>query len=57
MLSIVVSTIAYFAASYFIKRHLDDMDIPRGMTRSALIFSLALAVAYGVAVIADHIAA
>ncbi len=56
MLSIVVSTIAYFAASYFIKRHLDDMDIPRGMTRSALIFSLALAVAYGVAAIVDHIA-
>ncbi|HSN41708.1 MAG TPA: hypothetical protein VLT92_16140 [Burkholderiales bacterium] len=56
MLSIVVSTIAYFAASYFIKRYLDDMDIPRGMTRSALIFSLALAVAYGVAAIVDHIA-
>ncbi len=49
ILSLVVSTIAFFVASYFIKRYLDDMDIPRGMTRSITIFVLALAVAYGVA--------
>jgi hypothetical protein len=47
--SLVVSTIAFFAASYFIKRWMDDNDIPKGMTRSVSIFALALAVSYGVA--------
>jgi VIT1/CCC1 family predicted Fe2+/Mn2+ transporter len=46
--SIVVSTIAFFVASYFIKRWMDDNDIPKGMTRSITIFVLALAVSYGV---------
>ena len=35
MLSLVLSTIAFFVASYYLKRYLDDMDIPKGMTRSA----------------------
>ena len=46
--SLVVSTIAFFAASYFIKRWMDENDIPKGMTRSVSIFALALAVSYGV---------
>jgi hypothetical protein len=45
---IVVSTIAFFAAGYFIKRWMDANDIPKGMTRSLTIFALAIAVAYGV---------
>ena len=46
--SIIVSTIAYFVASYFIKRWMDDNDIPKGMTRSLTIFAVAAAVSYGV---------
>jgi hypothetical protein len=46
--SLVVSTIAFFAASYFIKRWMDENDIPKGMTRSVTIFALALAASYGV---------
>lgn len=49
MLSFVLSTLAYFIASYFIKRHLDEMGIPKSMTRGLLIFVFALVVAYGVA--------
>jgi hypothetical protein len=56
LLSLVVSTIAFFAASYFIKRRFDEMDLPRGMTRNVTIFVLALAIAYGVAAIVDRIA-
>ena len=48
IVSIVVSTIAFFVASYFIKRWMDDNDIPKGMTRNLTIFALAIAVAYGV---------
>ena len=55
MLSLVLSTVAYFVASYFIKRYLDSMDIPRGLTRSIVVFTLALAVAYGVSAILDRV--
>ena len=55
MLSIFLSTIAFFVATYFLKRYLEDMGIPKGMTRGALIFSLALLISYVVAVAADHL--
>jgi len=49
MTAIVVSTLAYFIAAYYIKRRLDDMDIPKGMTRATLIFVLAALPAYAAA--------
>jgi hypothetical protein len=45
--SLVASTIAFFAASYFIKRWMDEQDIPKGMTRSVTLFVLAAVVSYG----------
>ena len=56
MRSLVVSTIVYFVAAHFIKRQLDEMDIPKGMMRSLTIFALALAASYGVAVAVEWIA-
>ena len=56
MLSLILSTIAFFIAIYLIKRDMDDMDMPKGFTRSTLIFGLALAIAYGVAVMVDWVA-
>ena len=46
MRSLVVSTIVYFVAAFFIKRRFEAMDIPRGMTRSMMTFCLALLAAY-----------
>jgi hypothetical protein len=57
MLSLTISTIAFFLASYFIKRWADSNDFPKGMTRSLGIFVLALAFAYGVAWLVDKVAA
>ncbi|HLX81699.1 MAG TPA: hypothetical protein VKS43_14065 [Burkholderiales bacterium] len=57
MLSLVVSTIAFFVAGYFIKRWADANDLPKGMTRSLGIFVLATAFAYGVAWLVDGVAA
>lgn len=54
--SLVASTVAFFVASYFIKRWLEDNDIPKGMTRGLLVFSLALAVSYGVGWVVQQIA-
>jgi hypothetical protein len=55
VLSIVISTIAFFVGSYYIKRWADDNDIPKGMTRSIGIFVLAIALAYGVAWVVDKV--
>ncbi len=49
MLSIVLSTIAFFVSSYFLKRYLEEMGMPKGMTRGVLIFAIALAISYLVA--------
>jgi VIT1/CCC1 family predicted Fe2+/Mn2+ transporter len=55
MLSIVVSTIAFFVFGYFIKRWADENDLPRGMTRSISIFIAALALSYAVAWLVDKL--
>jgi len=55
MLSLVLSTVAFFVAGYFINRYLDSIDAPKGTTRSILKFCAALLIAYGVAFIVDLI--
>ncbi len=55
VLNLIVSTIAFLAMSYFAKRWADDNDLPKGMTRGAAIFAVALAVAYGAAWLVDHL--
>ena len=56
MVSLVVSTIVFFVASFFIKRYFDEIDIPKGMVRSFTIFVLAAAISYGVAFLIDLVA-
>jgi hypothetical protein len=51
MTSLVLSTIAFFVASFYIKRYLDGIGVPKTVTRGLVIFVLALAIAYGVAFI------
>ena len=53
MLSLVISTIAFFVAGYFIKRYLDEIGVPKTVVRALVVFVLALAAAYGVAFIVD----
>lgn len=55
MLSIVVSTIAFFVTTYYFKRYLDELGIPRGMPRGALIFAAALLVSYLVALLVEYL--
>jgi hypothetical protein len=57
MLSLIVSTVAFFVASHFIKRYLNDIGVPKTMTRGLVVFALALAIAYGVAFVVDQAAA
>ena len=46
MPSLIVSTIAYFVAAFFIKRQLNEMGIPKSTTRSVCIFVSAAALSY-----------
>lgn len=55
MTSLISSTVAYFIAAYYLKRYLDDSGIPKGLTRSMVVFVLALAIAYGVAALVDWV--
>ncbi len=55
ILDLVVSTIAFFAASWYLKRWFDDVDIPKGMTRSLSIFALALLASYVASTAVDWI--
>jgi hypothetical protein len=55
MLSFFLSTVAFFVAGFFIRRYLDDMGVPKGMTRGLVVFVIALAAAYAVAWIVDLI--
>jgi VIT1/CCC1 family predicted Fe2+/Mn2+ transporter len=55
MLSIVLSTIAFFLSAYYLKGYLENMGVPKSMTRGALIFSIALLISYVVAVVADYL--
>ena len=55
MLSIVVSTVAFFVFGYFIKRWADQNDLPRGMTRNISVFVAALALSYAVAWMVDKL--
>ena len=56
MLALVVSTVAFFVATYFIRRYLDEIGVPKTATRALVVFVLALAVAYAVAFVVDWVA-
>ncbi len=55
MASIFISSFSFIVAAFFIKRKLEEWDIPGGMTRAAVIFFLALFVSYVVGFIVDKI--
>lgn len=55
MWNIVVSTIVFFIAAWYIKRYLDEQGIPKGMTRSLSVFVLAYLVSWGSGELVDWI--
>jgi len=55
MLSMVLSTVAFFVAAYYAKRRLAEMGIAKGMTRGLVVFCVAAAVSYAVAFAADSL--
>ncbi len=55
MAGFIISTVAYFVAAFLIRSWLDEMDIPKTMTRGIIIFVGAALVSYGVALGFDFV--
>jgi len=53
MSNMVVSTIVFFIAAWFARRYLDEQGIPKGMTRSVIVFVLASLVSWGAGDVVD----
>ena len=53
MLSMALSTIAFFVVRYCVVRYLDELDIPKTFTRGVVAFCAAALAAYGVAYFVD----
>ncbi|MBI5430999.1 MAG: hypothetical protein HY938_11170 [Nitrosomonadales bacterium] len=55
MLNLIVSTIVFFIASWYLKKYLDEQEIPKGMTRGVLIFTIAALVSWGAGALVDWV--
>ncbi|HTN95321.1 MAG TPA: hypothetical protein VMJ33_12125 [Gallionella sp.] len=54
MLNLIISTIVFFVAAWYVNRYLDEqVMLPKGMTRSVLVFLLASLVSWGAGEITD----
>ena len=55
MLSLLLSTVAFFVAGFFLRRYLDEIGVRRSMSRSLVVFIAAILIAYGVAFLVDAV--
>lgn len=46
MLDLVVSTLVFFGAAWWLRRYLDEQGIPHGMTRSLMVLVIATAASF-----------
>ena len=51
--NILISTIVFVLAAWFIRRKLDEQGLPKGMTRGLLVFLLAYMLAWGAGKLVD----
>jgi len=53
MWNLVISSIVFFIAAWYLHRYLEDQGIPKGMTRGILVFALASLVSWGSGEVVD----
>ena len=53
MWNLIISTIVFFIAAWYLNRYLDEQGVGKGMTRGVLVFSLASLVSWGAGEVAD----
>ncbi len=47
MWNLVISTIVFFIAAWYIRRYLDEQGLPKGTTRGVLVFAIASLISWG----------
>lgn len=47
MWNLLISTIIFFIAAWYIRRYLNEQGVPKGMTRGLLVFVVASLVSWG----------
>jgi hypothetical protein len=52
-LSLTLSTVVFFVARSYGSRYLEESGIPKGTTRSMVVFMVAVAVSYAVGFVVD----
>ena len=55
ILDLILSTIAFFVAVHYLRRYLDDMEVKQGMTRSILIFVIAMVASSAVSAVVEKL--
>ena len=55
MWNLVISTIVFFIAAWYLRRYLEEQGIPHGMTRGLLVFVLASLVSWGAGELVDKV--
>jgi len=47
MWNLIISTVVFFIAAWYVRRYLDEQGIPKGMSRGLMVFVLASLVSWG----------
>ena len=55
MWNLVISTVVFFISAWYIRRYLDEQEIPKGMTRGMLVFMFASLLSWGSGEVVDWI--
>ena len=53
MWNLIISTLVFIVAAWYIRRYLDEMGITKGMTRGVMVFILAYLVSWGAGAVVD----
>jgi hypothetical protein len=53
MWSLIISIIVFFIVAWYMRRYLDELTIPKGMTRSILVFTFASLASWSAGEIVD----
>jgi hypothetical protein len=53
MWNLIVSTLVFIIAAWYIRRYLEEHGIPKGMTRGILIFAVASLLSWGAGEVVD----
>ncbi|HEY3295237.1 MAG TPA: hypothetical protein VGL38_07350 [bacterium] len=54
MLSLIISTVVFFAASFLLHRYLEDWGLDKGRARTLLVIALASLLSYGASSAVGH---